>query len=132
MDSKLQELMDAAARFLSIALMVTGDKRGMSMTLFKDVDGKPRFRAASVEFQEHAEALAKPQDQVAGQPRPEAQEQEDQAMIDLRPMVWSFAITYATSLVVAWVWAPWWAALLLSIPAIVYAASFIADLRDYK
>ncbi|MBK8168163.1 MAG: hypothetical protein IPK64_19625 [bacterium] len=59
MDSKLQELMDAAARFLSIALMVTGDKRGMSMTLFKEVDGKPRFRAASVEFQEHAEALAR-------------------------------------------------------------------------
>ncbi|MBK8168164.1 MAG: hypothetical protein IPK64_19630 [bacterium] len=53
-------------------------------------------------------------------------------MIDLRPMVWSFAIIYAASLVVAWVWAPWWAAMLLSIPAIVYAAAFIADLRDYK
>lgn len=59
MDNKLQELMDAAAGFLSIALMVTGDKRGMSMTLFREIDGTPRFRAASDEFREQAEALAK-------------------------------------------------------------------------
>lgn len=58
MTDKTQELMDAAAKFLSIALMVTGDKRGMSMTLFQEVDGKPRFCAASEEFRKHAENLA--------------------------------------------------------------------------
>ena len=54
-----QALVDAASAFLSIALAVTGDKRGMSMMLFLHAHGRNQFVAADVEFRRRAEAVAK-------------------------------------------------------------------------